>query len=225
MTDSIKDKSKSTKATVSKKMAPIKKVVVEQLSAVKVVLPLVVAILTLGLTATDQVTDILSSIKLCTTQCGCEWNEMWGCYPPADGVCGGSVFNGTAAGEYCFYDTLPHTGSGGISERRRATEETCAKKAPYSPPTTPTCQCWWSYWGPCHAPRGTCTGMDVNGTDGDSYCSSIDSKSQCEDSSSSWLLPAIHQLLPGVRHPVWCLTSVGTLIGPSLISNLMLLIM
>ena len=226
MSNSIKDKSKSAKRAVSKKMAPIKEVVDEQLPVVKLVLPLAMAILTLGLTCTDQGTDIASSYSICTTPCGCVWDERgYGCLPPDD-VCRSTVINGTAAGSYCAYDIVPHTGPGGGTSKgeRTPNESSCVLKPPYSPPTT--CQCeWWAKWGKCKAPVGTCRDMDVgDGPSGLDYCSSIYSQSECE-AISSWPLPAIHQLLPGVRHPSWCLSSMGTVIAPSVIANIMLLTM
>ena len=186
---------------------------------------MVMAVLTLLLTAGDQGTDIASTINLCTTpQCGCEWDGE-GCYPPSD-VCGAAVINGTPAAHYCRYDTLGPV----VSTSKNATRESCDSKGTYPPSDTPTCQCYWDiqdiWTGVCSAPRGICADMEVdNGTQGQEYCQNINSRFRCESRSwGSWLLPAINQILPGVRHPVWCATSITTIIGPSLIANLMLLI-
>ena len=149
------------------------------------------------------------------------WNEGY-CTPPLD-VCGGAVINGKPAWNYCYWDIVTNTG-GGTSKREWTTRESCAKKT-YSPPTS--CQCEWADRGECEAPwYGPCAAMELgNGSTGRSHCSSIDSQSQCEGSRGSWLLPAIHQLFPGVRHPSWCLSSMGTVIVPSVIANIMLLTM
>ncbi|CAL4108761.1 unnamed protein product, partial [Meganyctiphanes norvegica] len=83
-----------------------------------------------------------------------------------------------------------------------------------------TCQCFWDGMaGHCKPATGSCLHTRPNGNEAREYCSNSPSKSDCD--TRKWP----HPYYNGPRlHPYWCGWSAGLILGPSLITNAILLI-
>ncbi|CAL4093328.1 unnamed protein product [Meganyctiphanes norvegica] len=188
------------------------KVVEEKISPLVHFLPVLISITTLVLTIADVTTDALSAHRICTTSsCRCFFNAGT-CLAPGveeDDICIDAFINGTYVYDYC----------GGSSIN--ITEEACRNKDPWLVPNT--CQCYWTDdsekedLGWCQATTGRCDGMVINGVNIQKYCNNGHSKGDCEN--FTWSHPD-----PTIRHPYWCYWSIGFILGPSILINLILLI-
>ncbi|CAL4105344.1 unnamed protein product, partial [Meganyctiphanes norvegica] len=148
-------------------------------------------------------------------QCACEYKisqqyDIFGiykdCEAPSD-LCGAGLINGMPVYKYC---------------PTHKTEKSCKSSEPWTVPMN--CQCHWRahpFGGGCKAPYGICSTMEVNGTSGREYCSKVTSERGCEN-LPAWLHPDSNRYQ--LRHPYWCSMSIGFILGPSIMINLVLLI-
>ncbi|CAL4135206.1 unnamed protein product, partial [Meganyctiphanes norvegica] len=180
--------------------------VLKKLSPVIKFIPVFFSVMGLGLALADVSTDAVSAHRLCTLPCACEYRGGDVCMPTG-GQCEDGVINGTAAWDHC----------GG----RRITYDECSSKATWAVPDT--CQCVWDgSAGACTKSRweGSCADMGPSGSDATEYCRNSPNKSDC-DTHRKWPHPDYNG---PTLHPYWCGWSVGFILGPSLITNAILLI-
>ncbi|CAL4073370.1 unnamed protein product, partial [Meganyctiphanes norvegica] len=167
--------------------------------------------------------------RICTTQCRCYYYDGE-CFAPRD-YCKDGFINGMIASDYCE--------AWGMN----STEETCRGNETKVWEVPNMCQCYWqepsgftyqdtfgkghaspaneNYRPHCKAPGGSCSDMGPNGNNGQIYCSKSLFKDECEN-LQMWSHPDANQYQ--LRHYYWCNMAIGFIIGPSILSNLILLI-
>ncbi|CAL4140600.1 unnamed protein product, partial [Meganyctiphanes norvegica] len=171
-------------------------------------IPVIMSVVALILTLSDVGTDAAFAYRVCTTPCGCQYAKG-ACRTPRD-ICGDATIHGISVNDYCWGGFL-----------NRTDEATCKKKEDWEIPAT--CRCSWDDEdGTCDAILGgRCQIMGADGTDGWDYCRNNRSKSDCQD-LPEWPHPDYNNVQ--IRHPHWCASSIGFILGPSMIINMVLLV-